>query len=177
MVSTMQQFATENIVDCFLNRGNKCSGLDFEFDGEYWFDRYRSWIKEEYPACHGKRVDLFVNAIYKDGKKEIEESYAFEIKSCKADLNSGCGLNFVGKRNFIVVPEFGWDKSFAEAYHKLAEIDRGDVGILTIDKRGTICCWRSSGLWENKVKGYGFTNVIGRYLTRGFGDVYEGIII
>ena len=66
---------------------------------------YASEVTLDYGSGNTKRVDFmqFVpeNQLCTAG---IEKGIfiCYEIKSCKADFNSGCGLNFEGDKNYIV---------------------------------------------------------------------------
>ncbi len=66
------------------------------------------WAKEvtlDYGTTHPIRVDYMqyspTGAIY---ASDIENGFftCYEIKSCKADVYSGNGLNFIGEKNYIV---------------------------------------------------------------------------
>lgn len=53
-----------------------------------------------------KRVDFIQfcpKNTYSNGGIEKGEFIFYEVKSCKADLNSGNGLNFDGERNYLVM--------------------------------------------------------------------------
>lgn len=68
---------------------------------------YASEVTLDYGHGKGKekRVDFMqfvpVNQISVSGL-EKGKFICYEVKSCKEDFNSGCGLNFVGEQNYIV---------------------------------------------------------------------------
>ena len=78
----------------------------------------RIWVDEapvapsETFTLYGAREDTtkFVDYLALKEKGSITETLnnfcfeAYEIKSGKSDLKSGCGLNFVGHKNYLVIP-------------------------------------------------------------------------
>ena len=72
------------------------------------------WAKEvSLDYGHGKgiekRVDfLQFEPVNQKGIDGIEKGVftCYEVKSCKADFQSGCGMNFVGEKNYLVMPMF-----------------------------------------------------------------------
>lgn len=87
------------------------------------------WAREvslDYGSVDVKRVDFIqfepagvVNV--SDIEKGIFTSY--EVKSCKADYNSGYGRNFETEKNYFVMP--------MELYKELVtEFNAGDVGVM-----------------------------------------------
>lgn len=75
----------------------------FQGLGKYW----ASEVSLDYGTTHVRRVDFmqFVpqNQVDISGlEKGIFICY--EVKSCKADFNSGFGQNFVGEKNYFVMP-------------------------------------------------------------------------
>lgn len=80
-----------------------------------------------------------------------EKIYVFEMKSCKSDMCSGCGLNMVGDVNFVVKPseEIGYMITGIPYKHIYAEADlheKGldDVGLLIVNKDESITCYRTA---------------------------------
>ena len=83
---------------------------------------YAQEVTLDYGTDHSKRVDVMqfspAGVIYaSDIEKGIFTCY--EIKSCKADVYSGNGLNFLGEKNYIVTT--------IETYKKLQEDIREGV--------------------------------------------------
>lgn len=71
--------------------------------GKYW----ASEVTLDYGTLDVKRVDFIqfepMNQMSVSGlEKGIFTCY--EVKSCKADFNSGFGKNFVGEKNYFVMP-------------------------------------------------------------------------
>lgn len=66
---------------------------------------YAKEVTLDYGSTHPKRVDVMQfspqGVLY---ASDIEKGYftCYEIKSCKADVYSGNGLNFYGEKNYIV---------------------------------------------------------------------------
>lgn len=80
-----------------------------------------------------------------------EKTYVFEMKSCKSDMCSGCGLNFIGDVNFVVKAseEIGKMITSMPYQHRYAEADlheKGldDVGLLIVNKDESITCYRTA---------------------------------
>ena len=71
--------------------------------GKYW----ASEVSLDYGTTHVRRVDFMQfcpeNQVDISG---IEKGIfiCYEVKSCKADFNSGFGQNFVGEKNYFVMP-------------------------------------------------------------------------
>lgn len=71
--------------------------------GKYW----ASEVSLDYGTTHVRRVDFMQfcqeNQVDISG---IEKGIfiCYEVKSCKADFNSGFGQNFVGEKNYLVMP-------------------------------------------------------------------------
>lgn len=71
--------------------------------GKYW----ASEVSLDYGTNHVRRVDFMQfcpeNQVDISG---IEKGIfiCYEVKSCKADFNSGFGQNFVGEKNYFVMP-------------------------------------------------------------------------
>lgn len=67
---------------------------------------YAREVTLDYGTAHTKRVDIMQfmpeGVIY---PSDIEKGIfvCYEIKSCKEDIYSGNGLNFVGEKNYIVI--------------------------------------------------------------------------
>lgn len=76
----------------------KLSGM-----GKYW----ASEVSLDYGTTDVKRVDFmqFVPA-GQINVSEIEKGIfiCYEVKSCKADFKSGFGKNFIGEKNYFVMP-------------------------------------------------------------------------
>lgn len=72
---------------------------------------YASEVTMDYGSAHPKRVDFMLfeptNSYSIQG---IEHGIftCYEVKSCKADVYSGNGLNFVGDKNYIVTTMQCW---------------------------------------------------------------------
>lgn len=99
---------------------------------EYMFDR----------CCHGNgRPDIVIFREFETFKDTI----CIECKSCKRDLMSGYGLNFVGEINYIIFPEES-DLTPSIINNYLSTKGECGVGILMFDKKWKIkCCkyaWR-----------------------------------
>ena len=71
--------------------------------GKYW----ASEVSLDYGTTHVRRVDFMqfspINQVDISG---IEKGIfiCYEVKSCKADFKSGFGQNFVGEKNYFVMP-------------------------------------------------------------------------
>ena len=71
--------------------------------GKYWAKE----VTVDYGTNHVRRVDFMqfcpVNQVTISG---IEKGIfvCYEVKSCKADFNSGYGQNFIGEKNYYVMP-------------------------------------------------------------------------
>ena len=148
--SFFQDFASEQITRCVM-QGNKARCV---YDGRK-IDLEKSSYDTEYVVDGRKRVDYFAHIVYdspEDGR--LEENYAFEMKSCTADICSGCGMNFVGDRNFIVIPNKEFARRLGREYEyltpenaesRLYDMDRLDVGIIEVSQDGTLFCWKAAG--------------------------------
>lgn len=90
--------------------------------------RGKYWAREvtlDYGTTNVKRVDFmeFVPA-GQVNVSDIEKGIfiCYEIKSCKADFKSGFGQNFVGEKNYLVMP--------MNAYKEVAYDVPGNVGVM-----------------------------------------------
>lgn len=82
---------------------------------------YATEVTLDYGTNHSKRIDVMQfspkGVLY---TSDIEKGSftCYEVKSCRADVYSGSGLNFYGEKNYIVIT--------AETYRKLkSEIEIG----------------------------------------------------
>lgn len=72
--------------------------------------RGRYWAREvsiDYGTTDVKRVDFMqFKPVGVVGISEIEKGIfiCYEVKSCKGDFNSGFGRNFIGEKNYFVMP-------------------------------------------------------------------------
>lgn len=99
--------------------------------GKYW----ASEVVLDYGTTHPKRVDFLQycpkGATY---PSEIESGYfvSYEVKSCKEDVYSGSGLNFVAEKNYIVTTvkcykELLPDMQSGKFYKHLKEMNEGNI--------------------------------------------------
>ena len=98
------------------------------------------WAKEvtlDYGTSHPIRVDYMQytpnGAIF---TSDIENGYftCYEIKSCKADVYSGNGLNFIGEKNYIVTT--------MDCYKTLLpDIQSGKMSDYIIEANGRCAYW------------------------------------
>lgn len=98
------------------------------------------WAKEvtlDYGTSHPIRVDYMQytpnGAIF---TSDIENGYftCYEIKSCKADVYSGNGLNFIGEKNYIVTT--------MDCYKTLLpDIQSGKMSDYIIEANGRCVYW------------------------------------
>lgn len=90
-----------------MNRKETTSFLTNILIGNRLADRkyYAKEVSVDYGTDHTKRVDVmeFVPAGVIHAS-DIEKGYfvCYEVKSCKEDIYSGNGLNFLGEKNYIV---------------------------------------------------------------------------
>lgn len=99
-----------------LLKKEKFSGM-----GKYW----ASEVSIDYGTTDVKRVDFMqFEPIGVCGISAIEKGNftCYEIKSCKADVKSGFGQNFIAEKNYFVMPM----KTYKEIIH---EIPQG-IGVL-----------------------------------------------
>lgn len=61
---------------------------------------------------------------------------AYEIKSCERDLTSGYGLNFIGKKNYLICPP----NLVIKAGNYLDELGLQHVGIIAMSVNEDVCC-------------------------------------
>lgn len=81
-----------------LLKRDKFSGM-----GKYW----ASEVSLDYGSNEVKRVDFMqFNPINQIDISGLEKGTftCYEIKSCKADFNSGWGKNFIAEKNYFVMP-------------------------------------------------------------------------
>ena len=82
---------------------------------------YAKEVSIDYGTNKVKRVDVMQFeplGVFHVSDIEKGKFICYEIKSCKQDIYSGNGLNFLGDENYIVTT--------AETYKKL--LDSGDIG-------------------------------------------------
>lgn len=75
----------------------------FSGRGKYW----ASEVSIDYGTTDVKRVDFMqFQPAGVVGVSEIEKGIfiCYEVKSCKADFKSGFGKNFIGEKNYFVMP-------------------------------------------------------------------------
>lgn len=86
--------------------------------GKYW----ASEVSIDYGTINVKRVDFMqfkpVNQVNIDG---IEKGIfiCYEVKSCKNDFNSGFGKNFIGEKNYFVMPMSLYKEVINEIPHNI----------------------------------------------------------
>lgn len=85
--------------------------------GKYWARE----VTLDYGSANVKRVDFMqfkTVSTYSVSGIEKGEFICYEVKSCLADYKSGYGRNFIGERNYFVIPmslyksvvnELGWN--------------------------------------------------------------------
>lgn len=86
--------------------------------GKYW----ASEVSIDYGTTDVKRVDFMqfepVNQVHVSGiEKGIFTCY--EVKSCKDDFNSGFGRNFIGEKNYFVMPMSLYKEVIHEIPHNI----------------------------------------------------------
>jgi hypothetical protein len=103
--------------------------------GKYW----ASEVSIDACSTDVKRVDFMqFEPVGVYGISAIEKGIfiCYEIKSCSADFNSGYGKNFIGEKNYFVMPMELYKKVIQEIPHNvgvLVPIPKS-VGILKTDK-------------------------------------------
>ena len=93
----------------------------FSGPGKYW----ASEVSVDYGTSDVKRVDFMqFEPPSQLSVSDIEKGIfiCYEIKSCKADFDSGFGKNFIGERNYLVMPMATYKQVSGEIPH--------DVGVL-----------------------------------------------
>lgn len=111
--------------------GNLLISNRFSGRGKYWARE----VSLDYGTINVKRVDFMQfepqGVIY---QSDIEKGIftCYEIKSCKADVYSGNGLNFIGEKNYIVTT--------MECYKSLLP----DIRSGKLRKHITECCTEGS---------------------------------
>lgn len=92
----MRRKETTNFLNDLLVK-EKFSGL-----GKYWAKE----VTLDYMTSDIRRIDFLQFKPVNTGISGIEKGIfiAYEIKSCKADFNSGFGKNFIGEKNYYVMP-------------------------------------------------------------------------
>ena len=81
-----------------LLKRDKFSGM-----GKYW----ASEVSLDYGTKEVKRVDFMrFEPVHQYSISGLEKGifYCYEVKSCKADFNSGFGKNFIAEKNYFVMP-------------------------------------------------------------------------
>lgn len=71
--------------------------------GKYW----ASEVTFDYGTTDVKRVDFMqFEPPYQYSVSGLEKGIfiCYEVKSCKADFNSGFGVNFIAEKNYLVMP-------------------------------------------------------------------------
>lgn len=89
--------------------------------GKYW----SSEVTLDYGTKNVKRVDFMEFApAGQINVSDIEKGIfiCYEVKSCKADFKSGFGQNFVGEKNYLVMP--------MSVYKEIAYDVPHDVGVM-----------------------------------------------
>lgn len=77
---------------------DKFSGI-----GKYW----ASEVSIDYGTVNVKRIDFMQfkpDGVVGIGEIEKGIFVCYEVKSCKADFESGFGKNFIGEKNYFVMP-------------------------------------------------------------------------
>lgn len=93
----------------------------FSGPGKYW----ASEVSVDYGTSDVKRVDFMqFEPPSQMSISDIEKGsfICYEVKSCKADFNSGFGKNFIAERNYLVMPMTTYKEVIDEIPH--------DVGVL-----------------------------------------------
>ncbi len=96
-----------------LLKRDKFSGM-----GKYW----ASEVTIDYGTSDVKRVDFMqFTPIHQMSVSGIEkgEFTCYEVKSCKADFNSGFGKNFIAERNYFVMPMATYKEVITEIPHSV----------------------------------------------------------
>lgn len=96
--------------------------------GNYW----ASEVTLDYGSAHPKRVD-FMQFVPQNtmsvGGIEKGQFTCYEVKSCMADYKSGHGQNFIGERNYFVMP--------MSLYKSLCQGDLGiNIGVIVPIPKG-----------------------------------------
>lgn len=89
--------------------------------GKYW----ASEVTLDYGTNEVKRVDFMqFEPPYQYSVSGLEKGIfiCYEVKSCKADFNSGFGVNFIAERNYLVMPM----KTYKEVINEIPH----NVGVL-----------------------------------------------
>ena len=85
----------------FLGRLLKRDKLNLR--GKYW----ASEVTLDYGSNEVRRVDFMqFEPVYQYAVSGLEKGIfiCYEVKSCKADFNSGFGKNFIAEKNYFVMP-------------------------------------------------------------------------
>lgn len=146
MSSWFQDYATK----CICNSIKRGNAAILPYRDGYIISDY--FIRSEYKYSSAvNRIDLFARIDYKCSDGFIlHETYAFEIKSSSSDLKSGCGVNFVSEKNFLVVPDgsldgfYGINKMDGRNINDYMNGKYTNVGILKINRKGEVICVRPS---------------------------------
>ncbi len=92
---------------------------------------YASEVTLDFGTSHEKRVDFMqfcpTNTTSVSGI-EKGEFVCYEVKSCLADYKSGHGQNFIGERNYLVMP--------MELYKKIGNELGSNIGVIVPIPKG-----------------------------------------
>jgi len=125
-----------------LLASDKFSGM-----GKYW----ASEVSIDYGSKDVKRVDFmqFVpeNQVHISG---IEKGIfvCYEVKSCKADFNSGYGKNFIGEKNYFVMPMELYREVVREIPHNVGALVPIPAGADKMDEFENPTRLESGGKWN-----------------------------
>ena len=99
----------------------KFSGL-----GKYWSRE----VTLDYTTSDIRRIDFLQFVPINTSVSGIEKGIfvCYEVKSCKADFNSGFGKNFIGEKNYFVMP--------MSVYKEVVQDIPWEVGVFTPIPRG-----------------------------------------
>ena len=98
--------------------GNLLIQEKFRGMGKYWANE----VSLDYGTTDVKRVDFMQFEPPKQMSiSDIEKGIftCYEIKSCKADFNSGFGRNFIGEKNYFVMPMSTYKEVIQEIPHNV----------------------------------------------------------
>lgn len=121
--------------------GNLLKREKFSGQGKYW----ASEVSIDYGTTDVKRVDFMQFEPHGVvGISGIEKGTftCYEVKSCKADFESGFGRNFIGEKNYFVMPMVTYKQVINDIPH--------NVGVLVpIPKKSDIFTERRHKEFEN----------------------------
>ncbi len=87
--------------------------------GKYW----ASEVSIDYGTVDAKRIDFmqFEPAGVVGGVSGIEKGIfiCYEVKSCRADFESGFGRNFIGEKNYFVMPMATYKEVMKDIPHSI----------------------------------------------------------